>query len=424
MKLFYFIRIIKTNNFHIKQFKRGCPCTTASFEFLYRDLREKADLDFYVEVFENHFFGFGVPQSFVGFAAFVQFQEEWIFFAEFCEVFDGGHGHIELGIGQFFATWDFWQVECRFSDAIDAADVGDHDGRVDDAFGSQGVGFDEVVVVTACRAHNVGAGVVAVVEVDVGAEVFVRRAGEKVHAAVEGQKFVAQFGDGADRRVDEDVVVAVAVGELHQVVIGCIHVGCVDVDEFDAVLSCIFRRYDFFGPGDAGIVDVGDDDALRFVFKMNAVADGTEAHGAAAAEDDDVAAFFGTHRMVVIVFIRMVVGMIAADDAAHGFTQGRFKETVAFVGHEGAEFHDFVRENAVRAVAAEEFVRVTRGSQTAFVVQGRLLGEAHTRFELVLPFLADFDDDAGKFVACDDRMRIHVLGRAFMFLTLFDEFVC
>ena len=32
-----------------------------------------AFLDFYVEVFENHFFGFCIPQSFVGFAAFVQF---------------------------------------------------------------------------------------------------------------------------------------------------------------------------------------------------------------------------------------------------------------------------------------------------------------------------------------------------------------
>ena len=87
-------------------------------------------------------------------------------------------------------------------------DVGDHDGRVDDAFGSQGVGFDEVVVVTACRAHNVGAGVVAVVEVDVGAEVFVRRAGEEVEASVKGQEAVAEFSNGADRGVDEDVVVA------------------------------------------------------------------------------------------------------------------------------------------------------------------------------------------------------------------------
>lgn len=301
--------------------------------------------------------------------------------------------------------------------------MGDHDGRVDDAFGGQGIGFDEVVVVAACGAHDVGTGVVAVVEVDVSAEVFVRRAGEEVHAAVEGQEFVAQFGNRPDRRVDEDVVIAVAIGDFHQVIISRIHVGRIDVDEFDAVLGCIFRRYNFFGSGNAGIVDVGDDDALRFVFKVDAVADGTEAHGAAAAEDDDVAAFFGAHGMVIIVFVRVVVGMIAADDAAHGFTQGGFEEAVAFIRHEGAEFHDFVREDAVRAVAAKEFIRVTRGSQAAFVVQGRLLSEAHTRFELVLPFLADFDDDAGKFVACDDGMGVHVLGSAFMFLALFDEFV-
>ena len=44
---------------------------------------------------------------------------------------------------------------------------------------------------------------------------------------------------------------------------------------------------------------------------MDAVADSTEAHGAAAAEDDDVAAFFGAHGVIVVLFIRMVVGVIA-----------------------------------------------------------------------------------------------------------------
>ncbi len=189
------------------------------------------------------------------------------------------------------------------------------------------------------------------------------------------------------------------------------------------MLGCVFRRDDFFSPGDAGVVDVGDDDALRFVFKVDAVADGAQAHGAAAAEDDDVAAFFGAHGVVVIMFVRVVVGVVAADDAAHRFTQGGFEETFAVIGHEGAQFHDFMREDAVRAVAAEEFVRITRRSQAAFIVQGRLLGEAHARLELVLPFLADLDDDAGEFVTCDDGVRIHVLGSPFMFLALFDEFV-
>ena len=403
--------------------RKRLPFYAAAFFCIESIKREKAKLDFYVEMFEDHFFGFCVPKAVVGFAAFVEVVEERVFFAEFGEVFDGGHGHVELGVGQFLAARDFRQVERRFSDAVDAADVGDHDGRVDDAFGSEVVGFDEVIVVAACRAHDVRARVVAVIEVDFGAEVFVRRAGEEVHAAVEGEEFIAQFGNGADRREDEDVVVAVAVSEFHQVVIGRIHVGRVDVDQFDAVLGSVFRRNDFFGAGDAGVVDIRDDDAFRFVFKVDAVADGTEAHGAAAAEDDDVAAFFGAHGVVVVVLVRVVVGMVAADDAAHRFAQGGFEEAVAVVGHESAEFHDFMREDAVRAVAAEEFIGITRRSEAAFVVQGRLLGEAHARFELVLPFLADFDDDAGEFMARDDRVRIHVLGSAFMFFALFDEFV-
>ncbi len=195
--------------------RKRLPFYAAAFFCIESIKREKAKLDFYVEMFEDHFFGFCVPKAVVGFAAFVEVVEEGVFFAEFGEVFDGGHGHVELGIGQFLAARDLRQVERRFSDAVDAADVGDHDGRVDDAFGSEVVGFDEVIVVAACRAHDVRARVVAVVEVDFGAEVFVRRAGEEVHAAVEGQEFIAQFGDGTDRCVDEDVVIAVAIGDFH-----------------------------------------------------------------------------------------------------------------------------------------------------------------------------------------------------------------
>lgn len=127
-----------------------------------------------------------------------------------------------------------------------------------------------------------------------------------------------------------------AVGEGHEVVISRVHVGRVDVDEFDAVFGCVFRGYDFFSSGNAGLVDIGNDDAFRFVFVVDAVAYSTEAHGAAAAEDDDVAAFFSSHGVIVVLLIRMVVGVVAADDAAHGFAQGGFEEAFTFVRHEGA----------------------------------------------------------------------------------------
>ena len=166
------------------------------------------------------------------------------------------------------------QVQRRVDDAVDAADMRYHDGRVDDAFGSQVVGFDEVVVVASRRAHDVGARVVAVVQVDFGAEVFVRRAGEEVHAAVEGQQSVAQLGDGADRRIYEDVVVAMAVGDIHEFFIGIVHGSRIDVVEFDAVLGGVFGGNDFFRPIDAAFVDVRYDDAFRLVFKADAVADG------------------------------------------------------------------------------------------------------------------------------------------------------
>ena len=82
-----------------------------------------------------------------------------------------------------------------------------------------------------------------------------------------------------------------------------------------------------------------------------------------------------------------------------------------------------MREDAVRGIAAEEFIGVAGGSQAAFVVQRRLLRKTHARFELVLPFFADFDDDTGKFMARDDRIGIDVLRSSFVVLALFNEFI-
>jgi len=83
-----------------------------------------------------------------------------------------------------------------------------------------------------------------------------------------------------------------------------------------------------------------------------------------------------------------------------------------------------MREDAVRSVAAEEFIRIARGGQAAFVVQGRLLSKTHARFELILPFFADFYDDTGKFMTRNDRVGIDVLGSSFVVFALFNEFVC
>ena len=94
---------------------------------------------------------------------------------------------------------------------------------------------------------------------------------------------------------------------------------------------------------------------------------------------------------------------------------------IAPIEHEsGSPSEDLclVRENAVLCVAAEVLIGVTRGCHAALVVQSRLLCEALARLELVLPFLADLDDDTGKLVACDDRVCVDVLRAALVLLAL------
>ena len=50
-------------------------------EYMDKEKREGERLEFYVEVFQDHFFCFGVPEAVVGFAACVQFEEERVCFA-------------------------------------------------------------------------------------------------------------------------------------------------------------------------------------------------------------------------------------------------------------------------------------------------------------------------------------------------------
>ena len=82
-----------------------------------------------------------------------------------------------------------------------------------------------------------------------------------------------------------------------------------------------------------------------------------------------------------------------------------------------------MRENAVRAGAAEKFIGISRRSQAPFVVQRRLLCKLHARLELVFPFVSHFYDHSRKFMPDNNRIGIDILRRAFMFLPLLYQLI-
>ena len=138
-------------------------------------------------------FRLGVPETVVSVAAVRQAGEEWVVCSLLPEILNGGERHVELGVGQLFPAGDAGKVRGGFYNGVQATHVGNHDGGVQLSLGGQTDGLLEIVGVAAGGTQNVGRGVVAVVEIDGGGEVLVRRAGEEIHTPVVAQQPVSHF---------------------------------------------------------------------------------------------------------------------------------------------------------------------------------------------------------------------------------------
>ena len=299
-----------------------------------------------------------------------------------------------------------------------------HNSRLNAPLGCQVVGLNQIVIVAAGGAHDVLAGVVYLVEIYLSLELAVSRAGKEVHAAVKGKDFVAQLCHLAYRHVHKYIVIALATGNIHQPLHRVIHSGSIHIKQLNAPLGSHGLRNNLPGTGNLVIINISYHNALRLIFfQLEAVADSTQPHRAAATQDNDVAACLGINLQVVVSLVGVVVAMIAADNAAHRLTQGCLEEAFALVFHQAAQLHYLMRDNAVGAGTAEELIGIARGGQAALVVQGRLLGKLHARLELVLPLLANLYDDTGKFMADNDRVGVDVLRGTLVVLALFHQLV-
>ena len=326
------------------------------------------------------------------------------------EVVDGGEGEVAVGVDEFLAALDFGEVEGGVGGGVESADVGDHHGGVDGAVAHELESLLDVVGGAAAGADDVGGGVVDVVEVEAGGEGGVGGAGEEVEAAVLAEDGVALLDDGCDGRHDEDVVVALAVGEGLESFDG-VFAG-VEIDEPDAVLGGVFGSEDGGGAAEACVVDVGDDEEPWSARAVDEVVDESESHGAGAGEAGAGAALDDAHVVVVGAGVGVVLGVAGADDAAHGFAEAGLEEGVAGVFEEAADLHDAGGDADVGGVAADGGEGVSGGVHGAMVVDGGLDAEEVAGLELVGPLGADLEDASGEFVSEDGGVSVAVVGDA------------
>ena len=123
---------------------------------------------------------------------------------------------------------------------------------------------------------------------------------------------------------------------------------------------------------------------------MYAVIDATEPHRSYARQNRDRAAFFYTHFVGMRFVMRVIVFVIARDDAGHRFCERSLKITFAVIRDKAIRFHNFVGNNDVLRIPADKSVRIPRGGKGIFgAVHRRLNTKLLPFFKLMLPFFAD-----------------------------------
>ena len=71
--------------------------------------------------------------------------------------------------------------------------------------------------------------------------------------------------------------------------------------------------------GDPFVGQVRDHNHRRFFLQRQRILDCPQAHGTAAAHNQDAAPFPDADAVLVTVLVRVIVAVVAANDAAHGF---------------------------------------------------------------------------------------------------------
>ena len=257
-----------------------------------------------------------------------------------------------------------------------------------------------------------------VVEVEHGGEIGLGGASEEVQATITGQQTVGLLHNRLDGGINEDIVEAFAAGQLTQVSIGIGMLSGVDIDQLHAVVLGLFHGEDLRSAGQTGSVHIGDHHQGGLAIAVDSVVDSAQTHGAGTGQDGHLTAQGDAHVMDIAAGGGVVVGMVAANDAAHGLSQGAVEVSLVVVGQQATALHNFVGDDDVGSVAADMGIGVAGSSQAALVVHGGLNGKLVAGLELVSPLSADFHDLAAELMADDHGVFCHIIGNTLVVGTL------
>ena len=298
----------------------------------------------------------------------------------------------------------------------------DHDGGTDLAGCGKLQAFDHIGSIAAGGADDMGAVVMDIIVIQLCTELGIGRTGKEVQAAVAAQDVAGQFDHAGDRGIGEHVIIT-AADQAFQV-FGCIgDVTGIDEHHLDAGGLYEFLGEQFTCALQTRFIDIGHDQGAGTAVAVDDVFGHAQTHGAGTGQDRHLAAFADAHLMLINAHLGMEGSMRSTDGAAVRLSQGSLKEGVALILEEAAQFENFLRDDAVGAVAAEVGIAVSRAPHGALVVQSGLQGEPHTGLILILVLFADLLNNAGELMTHDGRMIGYIIMHALMLFAQHGAFV-
>ena len=181
----------------------------------------------------------GTPKIIAALHDFGKAGKERIGFSLFLKIGYGGKLKVDIVVYQLFAAGNLGQIERGIDNGVKTSDMGDHNGGIKTALTHKLKGFDHIRGVSAGGAYDMGGGIMHIVEIEFRLEFGIGGACKEVEAAVLAQDSVALLHYGTHGGKHKHIVIAGAVGKLHELFYRIALAG-IEIYKLDSVLS---RRF-------------------------------------------------------------------------------------------------------------------------------------------------------------------------------------
>ena len=299
------------------------------------------------KILQQEFLRFRVPQTVILLNQLGKGLKPGVGLTQGSEIINSRQRQIDMGVDQLLTAGDLGQIHGGIDGCVDAADVGDHHSGVDALLADHTHDVLHILNGTAAGAGHMMLLIVNIVEIEIGAEVLIQRAGKEIQTAVKGQNGIAQFNHGRYGGVHEHIVKA-ALCNRQQL----LFLGGIGKHQLNAVFRCLLGGEDLPGPVQPLYAQVGDHHHGRLHFSVQRNVNGHKTHRAAAGQNGHLSA--GAQAAVGLqVFVQMQAGLIASDDAGSGLNKAALEEAIAIELHQITVFHDVVIDDGIGGNTAD-----------------------------------------------------------------------